>query len=48
MAILARKLWRLSMSNSFLAGIREQLTRKKLLDFIVAQEMALFQQEPET
>lgn len=46
MAIVERKLWRLSMSLSFLNGIREQLTRKKLLDFIVAQEEALFRQEP--
>ena len=46
MAIIERKLWRLAMSASFLAGIREQLTRKKLLDFIVAQEGVVFPQGP--
>jgi len=44
MAILERKLWRLSMSASFLAGIREQPTRKRLLEFIGAQEAQLFHQ----
>jgi mannitol/fructose-specific phosphotransferase system IIA component (Ntr-type) len=43
LAILERKLWRLSMSASFLHGIRKQPTRKKLLEFIGAQEAALFQ-----
>ena len=43
-AILERKLWRLSMSASFLAGIREQPTRKRLLEFIGAQEAQLFHQ----
>lgn len=46
MAIIERKLWRLSMSAPFLAGIREQLTRRKLLDFIVLQEETLFPQGP--
>jgi excisionase family DNA binding protein len=46
MAIIERKLWRLSMLVSFLDGLREQLTRKKLLGFIVAQEKLLFQQGP--
>jgi len=46
MAIIERKLWRLSMSAPFLAGLREQLTRRKLLDFIIAQEMTVFQQGP--
>lgn len=46
MAIIERKLWRLSMSAPFLAGIREQLTRRKLLDFIVLQEATLFPQGP--
>ena len=46
MAILERKLWRLSMSAPFLTGLREQLTRKKLLDFIVAQERVAFPQGP--
>lgn len=46
MTIIERKLWRLSMSAPFLAGIRRQLTRKKLLDFIVTQEALLFQQGP--
>jgi PTS system nitrogen regulatory IIA component len=44
MAIIERKLWRLSMSAPFLAGIREQLTRRRLLDFIVLQEETLFPQ----
>jgi PTS system nitrogen regulatory IIA component len=46
MAILERKLWRLSMSASFLRGLREQPTRKKLLEFIGAQEAMLFHQRP--
>lgn len=46
MAIIERKLWRLSMSAPFLAGLREQLTRRKLLDFIVLQEETLFPQGP--
>ncbi|HCC54483.1 MAG TPA: hypothetical protein DEQ20_06110 [Desulfobulbaceae bacterium] len=46
MAILERKLWRLSMSAAFLHGIREQLTRKRLLEFIAAQENMLFHQGP--
>jgi mannitol/fructose-specific phosphotransferase system IIA component (Ntr-type) len=46
MAIIERKLWRLSMSAPFLAGLREQLTRRKLLDFIVLQEETLFRQGP--
>ena len=46
MAILERKLWRLSMSAPFLHGIREQLTRKKLLEFIAAQEAMIFHQGP--
>ncbi|MFA6497865.1 MAG: helix-turn-helix domain-containing protein [Desulfurivibrionaceae bacterium] len=48
MAILERKLWRLAMSASFLSGIREQLTRKKLLEFIGAQEAMIFHQGPAT
>lgn len=44
MAIIERKLWRLSLSAPFLAGLREQLTRKKLLDFIVSQEEVIFPQ----
>lgn len=46
LAIIERKLWRLSMSSSFLAGIREQPTRRKFLDFIVAQEREIFQTRP--
>jgi len=46
MTILERKLWRLSMSAPFLNGIREQLTRKKLLEFIAAEEAVIFQQRP--
>ena len=46
MAILERKLWRLSMSASFLSGIREQPTRKKLLEFIGVQEAMIFHQGP--
>ena len=46
LAILERKLWRLSMSAPFLNGIREQLTRKKLLEFIAAEEAVIFQQRP--
>ncbi len=46
LAILERKLWRLSMSAPFLDGIREQLTRKKLLEFIAAEEAMIFQQRP--
>lgn len=46
MAILERKLWRLAMSAPFLHGIREQLTRKKLLEFIGAQEAMIFHQGP--
>ena len=46
LAIIERKLWRLSMSASFLRGIREQLTRKKLLEFIAAQEAMIFHQGP--
>lgn len=46
LAILERKLWRLSMSASFLHGIREQPTRKRLLEFIAAQEALIFHQEP--
>lgn len=42
MAIVERKLWRLSMSASFLDGLREQMTRKKLVDFIEEQEGAVF------
>ncbi|MFA7383491.1 MAG: helix-turn-helix domain-containing protein [Desulfurivibrionaceae bacterium] len=47
MAILERKLWRLSMSAAFLSGIREQPTRKKLLEFIGAQEAMIFHQGPD-
>ena len=46
LAILERKLWRLSMSAPFLDGTREQLTRKKLLEFIAAEEAMIFQQRP--
>jgi PTS system nitrogen regulatory IIA component len=46
LAIIERKLWRLSMSASFLQGIREQPTRKKLLEFIGAQETLIFPQGP--
>jgi PTS system nitrogen regulatory IIA component len=46
MAILERKLWRLSMSAAFLQGLREQPTRKRLLEFIAAQEAMFFQQGP--
>ncbi|OGQ99308.1 MAG: hypothetical protein A2505_04745 [Deltaproteobacteria bacterium RIFOXYD12_FULL_55_16] len=46
LAILERKLWRLSMSAVFLKGIREQLTRKKLLEFIAVQEALFFKQGP--
>jgi len=46
LAIIERKLWRLSMSPHFLQGIREQLTRRKLLDFIAAQEKKIFQARP--
>lgn len=48
MAILERKLWRLSMSAAFLSGIREQPTRKKLLEFIGVQEARIFHQGPAT
>lgn len=44
LAIIAHKLWRLSMSATFLNGIREQMTRKKLLEFIAAQEALIFHQ----
>lgn len=46
MAILERKLWRLSMSAAFLQGLREQPTRKRLLEFIAAQEAMIFHQGP--
>jgi PTS system nitrogen regulatory IIA component len=42
LAIIERKLWRLSMSPSFLNGIRAQPTRKKLLEFVAAQEALIF------
>ncbi len=40
--IIDRKLRRLSMSAAFVNGIREQMTRKNLLDFISAQEAEIF------
>lgn len=46
MAIIERKLWRLSMSAPFLTGLREQLTRKKLMEFVIAREEAVFHQGP--
>lgn len=46
MAILARKMWRLSMSPAFLAGIRKEMTRKKILNFITTHEKALFHLGP--
>jgi PTS system nitrogen regulatory IIA component len=48
LAIIERKLWRLSMSAAFLNGIRAQPTRKKLLAFIVAQERLIFPHGPAT
>ncbi len=45
LALIERKLWRLSMAAPFLAGIRKQLTRKKMLAFIAAQEAAIFGEE---
>jgi len=44
MAIRERKLRRLSLYAPVLAWVCEQLIRKKLLDFIVAQEGAIFHQ----
>jgi len=44
MAILERKLWRLSMSPAFLAGIRKQPTRRKLIEFVAGQETMIFKQ----
>lgn len=46
LAIIERKLWRLSMSPSFLNGIREQPNRKQLLEYIASQEKQIFQQGP--
>lgn len=44
LTIIERKLWRLSMAAPFLAGLRKHPTRKKLLDFVAAQEAAIFPQ----
>jgi PTS system nitrogen regulatory IIA component len=46
LAIIERKLWRLSMSAAFLNGVREEPTRKKLLEFIASQETLIFPQRP--
>lgn len=46
LAIIERRLWRMSMSTTFVDGIRKQLTRKQLIDFIVSQEETLFQERP--